>query len=331
MTPSPLTQALLASAAILAASAAHAQERRQIAPNFPNKPIRFIVTVTAGGGLDFVTRTVAAKLSERIASPVLVENISGANGIIAVNTVIGAPPDGHTLLSAGGSVPINAVFGKFDRDVRTALAPVAQMATQGLLFYVPAGSPVNSVKDLVEEARRNPGKVTYGSTGVGSVAHLATELLNIAAKMQMVHVPYKGASAAIVDLTAGRLSLLMSAYGVVQPLVKSGKLKMIATTTAQRIPEAPDLPTVAEQGFPGYEAANTYTLYTGSGVPAAVMQALNREVIAAIADPDVRRAYAKDSSTPAPPHSVDELKRILLGEMDRWAGVVKTANITLEN
>lgn len=330
MYPTRLNKALLA-AALLGASTAQAQDRRTVAPNFPAKPLRIIVTVTAGGGLDFVTRTVTSRLGERLGVPAVVENIAGANGIIAVNTVIAAPPDGHTLLAAGGSVPINAVFGKFERDVRTSLAPVAQMATQGLLFYVSAGSPVNSIKDLVAEGKRNPGRVSYGSTGVGSVAHLATEVLNLAGGIQMVHVPYKGASAAMADLTAGRLSLLMSAFGVVQPLVKAGKLKMIATATAQRLPEAPDLPTVAEQGFPGYEAANTYTLYTGSGAPAASVLALNREVVAVLADPEVRRAFAKDNSTPAPAHTPEDLKRILVNEMDRWSAVVKAANIKLED
>jgi len=314
----------------LLSSSALAQDKKLIAPNFPVKPIKMMTTVTAGGGLDFITRTVANKLSERLPAPVVVENISGANGIIAVNATINSAPDGYTMLSTGGSMAINSVFRKFEKDVRTAVVPVAQMSAQPYMIYVPAGSPINSIKDLLAEAKKNPGKLSYGSTGIGSVIHLGTKLIEFAGGVEMIHVPYKGSAAPMVDLTSGRLSFYMASFVSGQSLVRAGKLKAIAVTAAQRVADVPDTPTVAESGIPNYEVTNTYTLYVNGATPINIVQALNKEVIGALADPELRKAFAKDNSTPAPPRSVDELKRILVSEIDRWEGVVKSANIKLE-
>ena len=325
-----IATALMLGAGLCLATQAQAQDKKLIAPNFPVKPIKMMTTVTAGGGLDFITRTVAGKLGERLPVAVIVENVSGANGIIAVNTTINSASDGYTLLSTGGSMAINAVFKKFEKDVRTAVAPVAQMSSQPYMIFVAAGSPLNSIKDILAEAKKNPGRLTYGSTGVGSVIHLGMEVIEFAGGVDMTHVPYKGSAAAVVDLTSGRLSIYMASFVSGQSMVKSGKLKMIAATGAQRITEAPDTPTVAEQGIPGYDVTNTYTLYANGATPAPILQALNREVIAALADPELRKAFAKDNSTPAPPRTVDELRKILVSEMDRWEAVVKRANIKLE-
>jgi len=331
------TPALLLSASVLPgllsgllSAPALGQEKRQIAPNFPIKPIKLMTTVTAGGGLDFITRTVAGKLGERLPVPVLVENVSGANGIIAVNTTINSAPDGYTMLSTGGSMAINSVFKKFEKDVRTALVPVGQMSSQPYLIYVPAGSSINSIRDLLAEAKKNPGKLTYGSTGIGSVIHLGMEVIEFSGGVDMVHVPYKGSAAPIVDLTSGRLSLYMGAFVSGRALIKAGKLKSIAVTSAQRSSEAPDVPTIAESGIPNYDVTNTYTLYVNGATPLAIVNALNGEVAQSLADPELRKAFAKDNSTPAPPRSVEELKKILVAEIDRWETVVKRANIKLE-
>ena len=307
-----------------------AQEKRALAPGYPSKPIRVMVTVTAGGGLDFITRAVSAKVGERLLFPVIVDNVSGANGAIAVNTTITAAPDGHTLLSTGGSTAINAVFNKFDRDIRQALAPVAQMSTQPYVLYVSATSPLNSVQELISLAKRNPGKLNYGSTGVASVIHLGTELIEFAGGVDMVHVPYKGSAAALVDLTSGRLDFLVNSVVPGVQMVRSGKLKALAVTGLQRMPEFPGTPTLAESVFPGYELTNTYTLYTNGATPAAILNAMNREVAQALTDPELRKKMAADSSTPAEPRTPDELRKILIAEIDRWETVVRKANIKLE-
>jgi tripartite-type tricarboxylate transporter receptor subunit TctC len=320
---------------VAASNAALAQDRTQdrklIAPNYPIKPIRMMTTVTAGGGLDFITRTVANKLSERLPAPVVVENVSGANGIIAVNTTINSAPDGYTLLSTGGSMAINSVFKKFEKDVRTAVVPVAQMSSQPYMIYVPVSSPISTIKDLLAEAKKNPGKLTYGSTGIGSVIHLGMEIIEHQGGVDMIHIPYKGSAAPIADLTSGRLSVYMASFVSGRALVKAGKLKSIAVTSAQRSSEAPDVPTVAESGIPNYDVTNTYTLYVNGATPLNIVNALNGEVAQSLADPELRKAFAKDNSKPAPPRSVDELKKILLDEIGRWEGVVKSANIKLEH
>jgi len=330
-----LTQhaALALSACALAAStsAAFAQDKRQIAPNFPSKPIKMMTTVTAGGGLDFITRTVAAKMGEILPTSVIVENVSGANGILAVNMTINSAPDGYTLLSTGGSLPINTVFKKFEKDVRTALAPVAQMSSQPYLVFVPVNSPIRSVKDLIDYAKKNPGKLTFGSTGVGSVVHLGMELIAFSADADMTHIPYKGAAPAMVDLTSGRIDAYIASYLSGLAGTRSGKIRPIAVTTPQRMSQFPDVPTVAESGVPGYELSNTYTLYVAGATPPVLVNALNRTVVQALTDPDLRKKFENDNSTPAPPRSPDELRKILTSEIDRWDAVVKRANIKLDN
>jgi tripartite-type tricarboxylate transporter receptor subunit TctC len=327
-------KATLIAAACITAFAAQAQtpapDKRQIAPGFPSKPLKLVTTVTAGGGLDFITRTVAAKLGERLPVAVVVENVSGANGIIAVNMTMNAPPDGHLLLSTGGSTAINAVFKKFDRDVKTALAPVAQVSFQPYVLYAPLSSPANNFREFVDYVRKNPGKVSYGSTGVGSVIHLGTALMAYSLGLDMVHIPYKGSAAPMVDLASGRLTAYIGSYVSGAAQVKSGKLKAFAVTGPQRMTELPDVPTIAESGIPGYDLTNTYTLYTAGATPIAIINALNKEVAQALTDPDLRKKFLNDNSTPAPPRSPDELRKIFLADMEKWDGVVKRANIKLE-
>jgi tripartite-type tricarboxylate transporter receptor subunit TctC len=325
--------AALMSACLLSLQAfqASAQEKRQIAPGYPSKPIRFVTTVAAGGGLDFITRTVANKVAERTGATIVVENMAGGNGAVAVNATVAAQPDGSFILSTGGSLPINTVFKKFERDVRTSLVPVAGMSAQPYLLYVPAASPVNSVKELIAYAKKNPGKLNYGSTGIGSVIHMGMELIEYAAGLDMAHVPYKGSAPAMVDLVSGRLDVYMASFVSGAQLVKAGKIRVIGVTTAQRVPDVPDVPTVAESGIPNYDVGNAYTLYTNGATPVAIVNGLNREVIAALNDPELRKAFAKDNSTPAPPRSSAELKKILEDEIARWESVVKAANIKLEN
>lgn len=321
--------ALGISAATLS-TAAIGQDKRFLMPGFPSKPIRVMTTVTAGGGLDIITRGVSAKLGEGLAFPVIVDNVSGANGVIAVNTAIAAAPDGHTILSTGGSLPINTVFKKFEADVRTALAPVAQMSSQPYLIFVPINSPINNVRELIDYAKKNPGKLNYGSSGVGSVIHMGMELLEYRAGVDMVHIAYKGNGPANIDLAAGRLDILMGSISGLQ-LVRTGKAKIVGAATLQRMADYPDVPTVAESGLPGYELSNTYALYVPAKTPVNIINALNRGVAQALTDPDLRKRMIADASTPASPRPADELRKVLVSEIDRWEAVVKRANIKLED
>jgi tripartite-type tricarboxylate transporter receptor subunit TctC len=329
--PALMAAIALTAATMSAGALAQSQERRQIAPNFPNKPIRMVTTVAAGGGLDFITRTVAATMSQRLGSPVIVENMAGGNGVLAVNATINSAPDGYFVLSTGGSIPINTVFKKFERDIRTALVPVSQTSVQPYVMYMPASSPINNIRDLVAYAKKNPGKLNYGSTGVGSVVHMGLELLEFLAGIDMVHVPYKGSSAALLDVTSGRLDIHTGTYAGGVQLLKAGKIKAVGVTSTQRVPDLPNVPTVAESGFPNYELGNTYALYVNGATPAVIVNALNREVIASLNDPELKKKFAQEGSSPAPAYTPDQLKKILVDEIDRWEAVVKSANIKLDD
>lgn len=307
-----------------------AQEKRQIAPGYPAKPVRILVSVLAGGGMDMVTRSVASRVAERLPVTVVVENVAGAAGAIAVNTVAGAQPDGHTLLSTSGSLHIGAVFKRFQSDVRTSLQAIQQMSYQPYMLIVRAGAPFNSVQELVAYAKKNPGKLTYGSSGVGSPIHMGTELIEYGAGVDMTHVSYKGNSAAQIDIAGGRLDMTLTSISGLQ-LVRQGKARVLAITAAQRHPDYPDVPTIAETIIPGYEVINAYMLYAPIKTPAAIINALNREVSAVLADEEFKKKLIADASMPSPARSPAEWQKQFVAEVDRWEAVVKKANIKLED
>ena len=324
---------LNASAALLCASLfmtpVMAQNKPQIAPGYPTKPIRILVAVLAGGGMDMVTRSVASRVGERLPVTVIVENVAGAAGAIAVNTVVSAQPDGHTLLSASGSVHIGAVFNKFQSDVRKTLQPIQQMSYQPYMLIVRADAPFDSAQELVAYAKKNPGKLTYGSSGPGSPIHMGTALIEYGAAIEMTHVPYKGNSAIQLDIAGGRLDLTLTSISGLQ-LVRQGKARVLAITAAQRHADYPDVPTIAETIIPGYEMINAYMLYAPIKTPSAIVNALNREVQHVLADEEFRKKLVADASMPAPSRSPQEWQKQFVAEINRWDAVVKKANIRIE-
>jgi tripartite-type tricarboxylate transporter receptor subunit TctC len=321
--------ALAAASTLLCAASAFAQNKPQIAPGFPTKPIRILVAVLAGGGMDMVTRSVASRVAERLPVTVVVENVPGAAGAIAVNTVVAAPPDGHTLLSVSGSLHIGAVFNKFQTDVRTTLQPIQQMSYQPYMLIVRADAPFNSAQELVAYAKKNPGKVTYGSSGPGSPIHMGTELIEYGAGIDMTHVGYKGNAAIQLDIAGGRLDMTLTSISGLQ-LVRQGKARVLAITAAQRHADYPDVPTIAETIIPGYEMSNAYMLYAPSKTPSAIITALNREVQHVLADEEFRKKLIADASMPGPARSPQEWQKQFVAEVNRWDAVVKKANIKLE-
>lgn len=323
-----LTSVAAASSLLFAVSAS-AQNKPQIAPGYPTKPIRILVSVLAGGGMDMVTRSVANRVAERMPVGVVVDNVAGASGAIAVNTVIGAAPDGHTLLSTSGSLHIGAVFNKFQSDVRTALQPIQQMSFQPYMLIVRADAPFNSAKELVAYAKKNPGKLTYGSSGAGSPIHMGTELIEYGAGIDMTHVAYKGNSAAQIDIAGGRLDMTLTSISGLQ-LVRSGKARVLGITATQRHADYPDVPTIAETIIPGYEVTNAYMLYAPAKTPSAIVNALNREVQLVLADEEFRKKLIADASMPAPARSPAEWQKQFVADINRWDAVVKKANIKLE-
>ena len=322
-----VSRLVIASAVMIASAAAVAQEKRFAAPGFPSKPIRVLTGGAAGGG-DIITRAVANKLSQYLVQPVVVENIPGAAGNLAVNRAMAAPSDGYTILARGNSILINAVFKSFEEDVLTALVPVAEVSTQPYMIFVPANSPFNTYQELLDFAKKNPGKLNYGSSGIGSVIHMGSELLEYMAGVDMVHVPYKSAGFSSTDLAAGRLDFLFSSVTGLQ-LMRIGKVKMLAVATPKRNPDFPDKPAIAEF-LQGYELANTYLWFAPGKTPASIVEGLNREMIRTLKDEDLRKQMLADGSNPAPARTPAELRKSMAAELKRWESVVKTANIKLD-
>lgn len=310
----------------LASSRAIAQGASGFPPGYPDRPLRVIVTTVAGGGIDIITRPVMERLSQRLGKPILVENRSGANGLIGTNFVADAAADGTTLLSTGDSLVMNGVLKRFPYDVRQVFAPLAQLSVQDYLVFSHPALPVSNFRELLDYARRNPGKLNFGSAGTGSVGHLGLELIKSRTGVSIVHIPYKGNAPAALDLAAGQIQLLFSNIAGVQ-MVRSGKARVIGVMTPKRMPAYPDIPTVAESGVPGFELRNTYCLYVLAKTSPQTVSALNREILQILTAPEIRERYAVDSSEVAPPHSPDELRRLLNAEFEKWDAIAKIANI----
>jgi len=313
-----------------AAGIAQAQQKPVAGPGgFPTKPIRVLVSVAPGGGLDMVSRTVADKLGERVGRAVIVDNQAGGNGAIAAGILAEAAPDGHTLMSTSNSMVLNGVFNRLKFDIRTSYVPVARQSSQYYLAYAPASSKAVSVRDLIAMAKASPGKLNFGSSGVGSVIHLGMEMFQSGAGVKMVHIPYKGNGPANIDLAAGRLDLLLGSISGI-PLVRAGKAKILGTTSPKRLEDFPDVPTFAESGVPDFELGNTYTLYAPIKTPAPVVAFLNNQVAAILAIPEVKARLAADNAQAAPPIPPEQLRVEFLKEFERWDGVVKAAGITVD-
>ena len=310
-------------------SVAAAQQRAPEA-DYPNRPIRIIVTVPAGGSVDSVTRAMAQKLSEDARVPVVVDNRVGGTGTIAMNTTAQAAPDGYTVLSASNSMVVTGVLKKVPYDIRKAFEPVVQMTSSAYVITVPPSLPVSSLKELIAYAKAKPDALSYGTPGVGSIIHLSTELFNHrAGGLRMVHVPYKGNSFAIIDLIAGRIQLLFAAAGVA-PHLKSGKLKALAVTGRRRMQAFPDLPTLAESGLTGLVLDNVYGLYAPAGVPPQIVSALNRRVSAAMNTPEVKERVAADGLESTPPHAPAEFRASFRAQFEQWDSFMRSSSVKLD-
>jgi len=295
------------------------------AQGYPNRPIRFIVPFPPGGGNDIVGRIVAQKLNEGLGVPVIVDNRGGAGGTIGTDITSKAPADGHTLLVNNISLAVNAtLYEKLPYDTLKDLAPVTLLGRQPNVIVVHPSVPVASVKELIALARAKPGQTIYGTGGVGTAGHLATVLLMLMTKTDMVHVPYKGLGPALTDLVGGRLQLIISTLASAMPQVKSGKLRPLAVTTAQRSAFFPELPTLSEAGVPGYEFSTWYGLLAPGRTPAAVVGQLNGVTAKALRSPALKEQFAAQGLE-ATPSSPAEFGAYLKSEVAKWARVVKAS------
>ena len=297
---------------------------------WPNRGIRLIVPFTPGASNDIIARVLAAKLRTRLGQTVIVENKAGAGGTIGTDFVARSVPDGNTLLLASISITTNAALrAKLPYDPLKDLQPIGEVGAGPLVVVVSNELKVKTLPEFIALARAKPKSINYGSAGVGGINHLGTELLAAAAEVQLVHIPYNGMGPAFNDLMAGNLQVLLSTIASAAQHIHAGTMRGLAVTGAQRSPLAPELPTAAEAGLPGFQLEAWWGLLGPAGLPPPVVTRLNEELNAALALPDVREALAREAATPTP-GTPEEFGKLVASELVRWKQVVKDAHIELE-
>jgi tripartite-type tricarboxylate transporter receptor subunit TctC len=314
----------------LLAAAVTAPLAVQAQASFPERPITVVVGYSAGGAVDAVARTLGQALSKQMGQPLVVENKPGAGTNIAVKYVIDAKPDGYTLLMAANALAANmALYQPQPFDAEKDLAPVALVGRVPVVIAVNAGAPYKTIKDLIDAAKGKPNSVAFASPGNGSTPHMAAELFARAAGIDLLHVPYKGGAQAITDVIGGQVPVLAMNALEVKPQAASGKLRVLAVLSPQRSPIFPDVPTIAESGFKGFEASVWYALMAPAKTPAAVVDKLHAEVQKALASPEVRERMTAVGGEVIP-GSRQSMAQLLHAERERYAKLVHEANIKPE-
>ncbi|NKE68898.1 tripartite tricarboxylate transporter substrate binding protein [Ramlibacter sp. RBP-2] len=298
---------------------------------YPSKPIKLVIGLSAGGPSDVMARTVALALGERLGQQVVVENRTGVGGNIAAEGVAKSPADGYTLLfgSSGPLAVSPTLFQKLAYDPLKDFAPVGLVANLPLVLAVPTSLPVHNVQELIALAKARPGALNYASAGNGGITHLAMELLKSEANVDIRHVPYKGTAAAMPDVVSGNVQMVMDGWSGVQPLVKAGKLRQIAVAVDKRLAVAPDVPTIAEHGFPGFNASPWYGILAPAGTPQPIVSKLSSELAAVMSSAALKEKFQSLgmeplTSTPA------EFAAFLRTENEKWAKVVKRSGAKAE-
>ena len=313
-------------ALVVVAADTHGQDKA----SFPAKPIRFIVPLTAGGPTDMIGRIIANPLSASLNQPVVIDNRPGAAGNIAAEMVAKAPPDGYTLFLAGpGNLAINpSLFSKLPYDPVRDFAPIILMGTAPYVVVVHPSVPAKTLQELIRLARARPGELDYGAV-TGNAAHLATELFRHMAKINIVHIPYKGAAVATTDLLAGQIQLSFASAPGSMPHVQSGKLRALAVTSATRMSTLPNIPTVDESGIKGFEAAVWYGLVAPARTPRSVIDVLNSEIVKIIRNPGHREKLIANNFEPAT-STPEQFQAFIKSEIDKWGRAVKLSGATAE-
>lgn len=298
-----------------------------LAQGYPAKPIRLVVPFAPGGATDITARTIGAKMSEAFKQGVVVDNRSGAGGVIGADIVAKAPPDGYTvLISTPAEIAILPHMQKMPYNPLRDLAPVSLATSSPLILVVHPSLQATSVKELIALIRARPGQLSYGSAGAGGVHHLATELLKVTYKLDMVHVPYKGVGAVIPDLIAGHIPMTFSSMPPSMPHVRSGKLRALGVASTTRSPAAPEVPTMSEAGAPDFVASNWFAYFVPAGTPAAIVSTLNAEINRTLKQEDVREkllAQGLEARGTTP----DELSRFVHDESNKFARLVNLAGL----
>ncbi|WER49516.1 tripartite tricarboxylate transporter substrate binding protein [Cupriavidus sp. WKF15] len=297
---------------------------------YPNRPVRIIVPWPAGGGVDTVTRTVAEKLSASLGQQFVIDNRPGATGNIGAGAAAKAPPDGYTLLVASAPMAINASLQKnLPFDLGKDFAPLGLMASSPYMLVV-SPAIAGSVKELVARAKAEPGKLSYASVGPGTQQNVVGEVFKEMAQVNIVHAPYKGGPQALTDMVGGHIQMMFHGVPAVMPFVKGGQLKGIAVASKQRLPLFPEIPTMAEAGFPGIEASEWYGLVAPAGTPKDIVALLGKEIEKALNAPGVRQQLASKGYEPASSSSPGEFATFMAAEQKKWALAIKQTGFRLE-
>jgi tripartite-type tricarboxylate transporter receptor subunit TctC len=298
-----------------------------LAQPYPNRLIKIVVPYTAGGVVDTVARTVGQPLAVALKQPVIIDNRPGASTNIGMERVARAAPDGYTLLMASTSIAVNmALFSHLSFDGRRDFTPIARIGYAPLVVVVPAGSSLKSLQDLIALAKAQPGKVTYASAGSGSATHLAGELLKLMAKIDILHVPYKGGAPAITDLLGERVTFMAANAFEVVAHIRSGRLRALAVANDKRMPMLPDVPTATEAGLPGYEVFAWFGLVGPAHTPPEIVRQLNGETNTALADVAVADKLA-ELGIVVTPGSSEQFASYINSQTELWSGVIKSAGI----
>ena len=320
------TVATAAAAVLLAAGAQPA-----LAQSYPAKPIRWIVPFPPGGGTDITTRTLAHKLSEALGQQMVIDNRPGSGGTIGLALAAKAPADGYHIVTVQlanmGIAP--GLYPKLPYDPVKDFAPITRAVSAHLVLVSHPSFPPRTVKDLIALARAKPGSITYGSPGNGTSGHLGMEMIRMAGKLDIVHVPYKGASPALTDLLGGQITVYLSSIPPAVPLIRNGRLKALGVTGAKRNVSLPEVPTIAESGIPGYAVDNWYGVAAPAGTPKDVITRLNAELVKILQMPEIRERYAKEGSETSPT-TPEEFGAFVRAEVERWGKVVRDANVKVD-
>jgi tripartite-type tricarboxylate transporter receptor subunit TctC len=294
---------------------------------YPNKPVKILVGFAPGGAMDIVARTVGQKMSPGLGQPVVVENKPGAASNIAIRQLIDSAPDGYTVMLVANGLTANPLlYTDQPFDPNADVVPITLVARLPVVIAANASSEINSLAKLVEVSKARPGSVNYGSPGSGSTPHLATEMFARAAGVTLTHVPYKGGAPAIADVLGGQLPLVAVNAVEVLPHVKAGRLRVLATLSSERVSTLPDAPTIAESGFPGFEASVWHAFIAPKGTPPAVVERLRAEIHKALADPEVKDRLAALGAVVAPT-TPQELGSLVRTEHERYGRLIREAGI----
>jgi tripartite-type tricarboxylate transporter receptor subunit TctC len=316
---------------VMAAGAMHLAPSTIHAQGYPNKAIRMIVPFPPGGGVDFVGRVVGQKLSERLGQQVAIDNRAGANGIVGLQALMTAAPDGYTIAAvSAGPLAINPhLYAKLPYNTLRDFTPIANMINFPLMLVAHPSLPVKNVKELVALAKARPNEITYSHPGVGNTGHIAGELLNAVGNVKTQGIPYKGTAPSVIAVLSGEAHLTYSSIPTALPHIRAGKLRALGVGNAKRMPSLPEFPTVAESGLPGYEAYAWGGMLGPAKMPNDIVQRLAKEIIAAVNSKDVTDRMLNEGTVPTP-STPEEFTAYITSELKKWGDVIKAANIKVE-